>query len=162
MTDVFIALGSNLGDRVRILELAVAGLSDFLDVTRTSLIYETEPKYIEDQPRFLNMVVAGTTALTAIDLLHRVKALESSLGRTPAERYGPRLIDLDIIFFGDERIDLPDLTVPHPSLVERAFVLRPLADIAPDLLHPVSGMSVREMLNALPGDDGVERFQSAR
>ncbi len=160
MVDVFIALGSNLGDRVCNLEDAVLGLRDFVDVIRTSPIYETEPKYLEDQPRFLNMVVAGTTVLTAIDLLQRMKELESSLGRTPSERYGPRLIDLDIIFFGDDRIDSPELTVPHPSLAERAFVLRPLADIAPDMRHPVSGKSVQEMLDALPGDDGVERLRS--
>ena len=162
MADVFIALGSNLGDRVCNLEDAVLGLRDFVDLIRPSPIYETEPKYLEDQPRFLNMVVAGKTALTASDLLNRLKELEASLGRTPSERYGPRLIDLDIIFFDDQRIDSPELTVPHPNLAERAFVLRPLADIAPDTRHPVSGKSVREMLNALPGDDGVERLRSDR
>jgi 2-amino-4-hydroxy-6-hydroxymethyldihydropteridine diphosphokinase len=162
VVDVFIALGSNLGDRVCNLEDAVVGLRDFVDLTRTSPIYETEPKYLEDQPRFLNMVVAGKTALTALDLLQRMKALESSLGRVPSERYGPRLIDLDIIFFGDDRVDSPELTVPHPKLAERAFVLRPLADIAPDTRHPISGDSVLEMLNALPGDDGIERLRSDR
>ncbi len=162
MVDVFIALGSNLGDRVCNLEDAVVGLRDFVDLTRTSPIYETEPIYLEDQPRFLNMVVAGKTALTALDLLKRMKELESSLGRVPSERYGPRLIDLDIIFFGDGWVDSPELTVPHPKLAERAFVLRPLADIAPDMRHPISGDSVLEMVNALPGGDDVERLRSDR
>ena len=158
MTDVFIAVGSNLGDRARKLEDAVAGLRDFVKVTKTSPIYETEPRYVEDQPRFLNMVVAGSTALAAIELLRRMKALETSLGRVLSARYGPRHIDLDIIFYGKERIDLPDLKVPHPSLAERAFVLRPLADIAAGFRHPISGKSVEEMLIELPGDDGAVRL----
>jgi 2-amino-4-hydroxy-6-hydroxymethyldihydropteridine diphosphokinase len=157
MVEVYLALGSNLGDRAQNLEAAVAGLSDFVDVTRMSLTYQTKPKYVEDQPQFFNMVVAGRTELASSDLLASVKALEASLGRTPSERYGPRLIDIDIIFYGDELIDLPDLIVPHPGLAERAFVLRPLADIAPTKRHPTSGKTVQAMLDDLPEDDGIKR-----
>jgi 2-amino-4-hydroxy-6-hydroxymethyldihydropteridine diphosphokinase len=157
MVDVFLALGSNLGDRARNLKAAIAGLSGIIDVTRISPIYETEPKYVEDQPQFLNMAVAGETDLAASDLLASIKTLECSLGRTPSERFGPRIIDLDIIFYGEVQIDLPDLTIPHPGLAERAFVLRPLADIAPTKPHPASGKSVKTMLDELPEDDGIKR-----
>lgn len=157
MVEVYLALGSNLGDRARNLKAALAGLADFVDVTRVSPTYETEPKYLEDQPRFFNLVVAGRTELVALDLLASIKALETLLGRTPSERFGPRLIDLDIIFYGKEQIDLPDLTIPHPGLAERAFVLRPLADIAPTMRHPASGKTVKAMLDELPEDDGIKR-----
>jgi 2-amino-4-hydroxy-6-hydroxymethyldihydropteridine diphosphokinase len=157
MVEVYLALGTNLGDRAQNLEAAISGLSDFVDVKKVSPTYETEPKYVEDQPQFFNLVVAGRTELAAMDLLERLKALETSLGRTPSERFGPRLIDLDIIFYGEAQIDLPDLTVPHPGLAERAFVLRPLADIAPTKLHPASGKTVKAMLHELPEDDGIKR-----
>ena len=157
MVEVYLALGSNLGDRARNLKAALAGLGDFVHVTKVSPTYETEPKYFEDQPQFFNLAVAGRTELAAADLLASIKALETSLGRTPSERFWPRLIDLDIIFYGEEQIDLPDLTIPHPGLAERAFVLRPLADIAPTKSHPVSGKTVQMMLDDLPGDDGVKR-----
>ncbi len=157
MVEVYLALGSNLGDRAQNLEAAIAGLSDFVDVTRVSPTYQTEPKYVEDQPQFFNLVVAGRTEIASSDLLASVKALETSLGRVPSERYGPRLIDIDIIFYGDELIDLPDLIVPHPGLAERAFVLRPLADIGPTKRHPASGNTVKTMLDDLPEDDGIKR-----
>lgn len=156
MVDVYLALGSNLGDRAENLAAAIASLGEFVDVIKVSPTYETEPKYVEEQPQFLNLVVAGRTELASSDLLASIKMLEISLGRTPSERFGPRLIDVDIIFYGDERIDLPDLIVPHPGLAERAFVLRPLADIAPTKLHPASGKSVKAMLEELPEDDGVK------
>ena len=161
MPEIFIALGSNLGDREHNLRQAVAGLHKFADVSRVSSIYETRPKYVEDQPQFLNMVVVGTTNLPALDLLAQLKNLETSLGRTFSKRYGPRKIDLDIIFYGDDRIELPDLTIPHPGLEEREFVLRPLADIAPEKSHPVSGKTIRELLDALNGEDVLNCFVSA-
>ena len=157
MVEIYLALGSNLGDRAQNLEAAVAGLSDFVDVTKVSPTYQTEPKYVEDQPQFFNLVVAGRTEISSSDLLVNIKALETSLGRMPSERYGPRLIDIDIIFYGDELIDLPDLIVPHPGLAERAFVLRPLADIAPTKRHPASRNTVQAMLDDLPEDDGIKR-----
>ena len=153
MPEIFLALGSNLGDRGKNLEKAVTELRVFVEVNQISPIYESEPKYVTDQPWFLNMVVAGNTALSASDLLAHLKELEVLIGRPPSERYGPRKIDLDIIFYGDNLIALPDLTIPHPSLEERMFVLRPLADIAPAKLHPASGMTVRELLGDLQGEE---------
>jgi 2-amino-4-hydroxy-6-hydroxymethyldihydropteridine diphosphokinase len=155
MVDVYIALGSNLGDRAQNIEAAVAGLSSLVDVTRVSPTYETAPRYFEDQPPFFNLVVAGWTELSAMDLLKSLKALEIVLGRTPSKRFGPRVIDLDIIFYGEEQIDLPDLTIPHSGLAEREFVLRPLADIAPTKSHPTIEKSVKAMLDDLPKNTGV-------
>jgi 2-amino-4-hydroxy-6-hydroxymethyldihydropteridine diphosphokinase len=155
MTLVHIALGSNLGDRMANLEAAIAALANDVDVLERSPVYETDPKYITDQRRFLNMVLSAETDLDALSLLASLKGIERHLGRTSGERYGPRPIDLDIIFFGGDVIDLPELTVPHPRLAERAFVLRPLVDIAPVKIHPGTGISVAEMLGALDDDGGL-------
>ena len=155
MTEVYIALGSNLGDRVANLEAAIVALAPEVELRDQSAVYETEARYVTGQPRFLNMVVGAKTDLDAAGLLRRLKALEKSLGRTPGERFGPRPIDLDILFFGDAVIETPGLSVPHPRLGERAFVLRPLADIAPRMVHPVTGMTIGRMLEELPDDGGV-------
>ncbi len=160
MTLVHLALGGNLGDRMANLEAAIVALGRDLAIRERSPVYETDPKYITDQPRFLNMALSAETDLDALALLALLKGIERHLGRTSGERYGPRPIDLDIIFFGDEIVDLPELTVPHPRLAERAFVLRPLADIAPAKIHPGSGTSVAEMLQALDDDGGLIRIQS--
>jgi len=159
MTLVHLALGGNLGDRMANLEAAITTLARDVAVRKRSPVYETDPKYISDQPRFLNMVLSAETHLDALALLALLKGIEGHLGRTPGERFGPRPIDLDIIFFGDDIVDLPELTVPHPRLAERAFVLRPLADIAPTKMHPGSGASVAEMLEALDDDGGLIRIQ---
>lgn len=155
MGRVYIALGGNMGDRLANLEAAIAALARRLGSLEQSAVYETEPQYVTDQPRFLNMVVAGETDLGAGDLLGHLKALEKSLGRIPGQRFGPRPIDLDILFHGAEVIETPRLSVPHPRLGERAFVLRPLADIAPRLVHPVTGKTIGRMLEELPDDGGV-------
>jgi len=151
--EVFIALGSNLGNRVDHLARAMKSLEDFMTLSAWSPVYDTAPEYVTDQPRFLNMVVRGETTLSAPELLVRLKQVEADLGRVPGERFGPRPIDLDILFYGDAVIDLPDLTVPHPRLAERVFVLRPLADIAPGRRHPTTGRTVVEMFAALTGGD---------
>lgn len=158
MTSVYIALGSNLGDRLGNLEKAIAMLAPAVTVTTQSPIYDTDPKYVTDQPRFLNMVLVAETDLEPQALLTFLKDIETGLGRIPGERFGPRPIDLDIVFFGDEIIDLPDLTIPHPRLSERAFVLRPLADIAPSKANPGSGVTVVEMLELLEDDGGLIPF----
>lgn len=158
MTQVYIALGGNLGDRMANLEIAIDALAPEVTVLERSPVYETDPKYVTDQPRFLNMVLSVETDLDASSLLVFLKNTEKRLGRGPGERNGPRPIDLDIVFFGDEVIDLPDLTVPHPRLAERAFVLRPLADIAPARIHPVTRLGVGEMLEALDDDGGLVPF----
>ncbi len=147
MIRVYIALGGNLGDRMANLEAAIAALAPDVRVLERSPVYETDPKYMTDQPRFLNMALAAETDL-----------IEERLGRGAGERYGPRPIDLDIVFYGDETVELPDLTVPHPRLAERAFVLRPLADIALAKIHPGTGLSVAEMLDALDDDGGLAPF----
>lgn len=158
MTRVYIALGTNLGDRLGNLERAIAMLSPAVSVLERSPIYDTDPKYVTDQPRFLNMVVAAETDLAPRALLAYLKDIESRMGRKPGERFGPRPIDLDIVFFGDETVDRPDLVIPHPRLAERAFVLRPLADIAASMADPGSGATVAEMLESLDDDGGLVPF----
>lgn len=157
MTVVYIALGSNLGDRVANLEAAIAALPPAVAVTRRSPVYETDPAYVTDQPAFLNMVLCGETALGPQDLLQHLKRIEGDLGRTRGRRYGPRLIDLDIVFFGSRIVESPGLVIPHPRLAERAFVLKPLADIAPALTHPGTGESVLDMLGRLDAGTGATR-----
>jgi len=155
MTVIYLALGGNLGDRLANLEAAIDALAPEIRVLERSPIYETDPKYVTDQPRFLNMALSAETNLDASSLLLFLKSIEKKLGRRPGERNGPRPIDLDIIFFGDEVIDRPDLAVPHPRLGERAFVLRPLADIASGRRHPATRISVGEMLDTLDDDGGL-------
>ena len=142
---IHLALGSNLGDRAANLRRALAALPPEVIVTEVSPVYETEPAYLPDQPRFYNIAVRAATELTPLDLLHHLKALEVRLGREAGPRYGPRTIDLDILLYENEVFDSPDLIVPHPALHERAFVLAPLADIAPDVMHPVLHMTIAEL-----------------
>ena len=160
MTEVCLALGGNLGDRLANLEAALAALPPAVVLSARSPIYETDPRHLTDQPEFLNMAVCGTTRLDALDLLARLKELEQELGRHESTRFGPRPIDLDILFYGDEIIDSPGLVVPHPRLTERVFVLRPLADIAPHKCHPVSGKSVSTLLDELTDKSGIRAYKS--
>jgi len=157
MPTVYLALGTNLGDRPANLRAAVDSLPPAVNFLAGSPVYETQPWGLTDQPAFLNMAVRGETALPPLELLRRLKQLEVSLGRQPGVRWGPRLIDIDILFYDDLVLDLPGLIVPHPRLHERAFVLVPLADVAPDLVHPVLGKSVRELLAGVNAE-GVKRY----
>jgi len=148
---VFLGLGSNLGDREAALEgalerLAVRGFR----VTRRSSLWLTEPVGGPPQGWFLNAVAEGETALRPEALLEACLATEREMGRVRAERNGPRTIDVDILFFGDERCASPGLVIPHPRLHERRFVLEPLAEIAPRFVHPALGLTVREMLARCP------------
>ncbi|HVM71285.1 MAG TPA: 2-amino-4-hydroxy-6-hydroxymethyldihydropteridine diphosphokinase [Anaerolineales bacterium] len=154
---VMLALGTNLGDRPGNLRSAIAALPPAVTVQEQSFVYETLPWGVIDQPKFLNMVIRGETRLQPQELLKTLKALEISLGRTPSIHYGPRKIDIDILFYDALILDTPELTLPHPHLHERAFVLVPLADLAPEQIHPVLGRSIRALL-AEVDTTGVERF----
>ena len=156
---VVLGLGSNLGDRDAFLRAALAGLAPVYQIERVSSIYETAPQLVAEQPFYHNLVSAGRTRLAPLDLLHFLKALEQRLGRTPTYRYGPREIDLDMLLYGDQIISTPELTVPHPRMAERAFVLAPLAEIAPDLRHPVLQRSMRELAAAV-ADQDIRRLGS--
>lgn len=155
MATIYLALGSNLGDREKNLREALAHLGNFVHVTRVSSIYETEPWGVRDQPWFLNLVCGGTTTLAPVDILRRAKKIENEMGRAESIRFGPRPIDIDILLY-DRVIELsPALTIPHPRLHERAFVLVPLAEIAPDLVHPRLRVTIRELLARLESTEGV-------
>jgi 2-amino-4-hydroxy-6-hydroxymethyldihydropteridine diphosphokinase len=143
---IFLALGSNLGDRRGNLQAALAALVPQVRLRRASPVYETPPWGYTDQPAFLNQVVEVETDLDPWELLAYLKEIERQLGRRPSIRNGPRVIDLDILFYNDRIIDMPGITVPHPRLHERGFVLAPLADLAPDFRHPVLNKNVRQLL----------------
>jgi len=145
--NVYLSLGSNLGDRARNLQDAIAGLRRAgIEVTRISSMYETEPVDYLDQPWFLNCAAEAETELPAVALLKALRQIEADMGSKKLVSKGPRLIDLDILLYGEEAIDTPELQVPHPRMHLRRFVLEPLAEIAPNVRHPVSGLSAAEML----------------
>lgn len=136
MTTVYLAIGSNQGDRLANLQAGLAALAPAVQLTNYSSVYETAAAYVEDQPPFLNVVVAGTTALVPHALLALLKQIEHACGRRPGLRYGPRPLDLDILLYGDQTLNSADLIIPHPRMFERDFVLRPLAEIAPSRVNP--------------------------
>ena len=146
---VFLSIGTNLGERAKNLQRALEGLAGFCRMEATSSLYETDPWGYTDQPAFYNLAVRVQTALEPDGLLKALKALEAEIGRVPGFLYGPRLIDLDILTYDDLQLAIPGLTIPHPMLAERAFVLVPLAEIAPLLLVPGLNETVQELLDKL-------------
>lgn len=156
---IYLALGSNLGDRSANLGNTISALPTEVDVLRQSPVYETPPWGYQDQPAYLNMVIEAQTDLPPVDLLVYLKGLEGQLGRLPTFHYGPRLIDIDILLYAGQVFSSPELVIPHPRMSERAFVLVPLADLAPNLQHPVGGATISEMLARVDSSQ-ITRFDS--
>ena len=153
---VYLSLGSNLGDRAKNLQDSIAALRNAgVQVARISSLYETEPLDYLDQPWFLNCAVEAETELSALGLLHALRGIEAQMGSKKLIAKGPRLIDVDILLYGDAVIDTPELQVPHPRMHLRRFVLEPLAEIAPNVQHPVSHISISELLARTPDKSAV-------
>ena len=153
----YLGLGSNTGNREANLAQALRLLPDHVVVSEVSSIYESEPVGFKDQPWFLNAVCSASTDLSPRELLDYVKHIESQLGRALSFRNAPRPIDIDILFYGSETVDTKDLTIPHPRLAERAFVLMPLSELNPILFHPVKGQTVGQLLSALTDPEKIRK-----
>ncbi|HEU4783973.1 MAG TPA: 2-amino-4-hydroxy-6-hydroxymethyldihydropteridine diphosphokinase [Ktedonobacterales bacterium] len=153
---VYLGLGSNLGDRDANLSAALRGLSAVVTIEHVSSVYDTAPMLYADQPRFHNLVCQALTTLSPDALLQAAKEIERQLGRTSGPRYGPRVIDIDLLLYDSLIVNTPALTIPHPRMAERAFVLAPLAELAPTLTHPALGETIAELLRRAPESD-VER-----
>lgn len=157
-TDAYIALGSNQGDRERNLLRAVAEIGKLANskVTGLSSFYETSPVGVTDQPSFFNAALRLSTTLTSRELLNGLLRIENDVfARARSLRWGPRTMDLDLLLYGSQVMSDDGLTLPHPRMAERRFVLQPLCDLAPDLIHPVLGRSMAELLAALPATETV-------
>ena len=158
MSIVFIGIGSNLGDRVANCKKAIDEISSIAKVVQISSLYETDPVGKEDQPEFINCVVEIETELSPQDLLKHLNRVEEELGRVRHEKWGPRIIDLDIIFYDDQVIIDQNLEIPHPRAHLRRFVIEPLCEIAPEFIHPKFSISVLELLNKIEDDKRVVRI----
>jgi len=148
MPTVCIGIGSNLGNREENCEKAIKLLeANDIKVTKRSSMTETEPWGVKDQPKFINMAVEIETDLDPDEILSHLKKIESEIGRIPAERWGPRKIDLDILFYDDLILNKPGLEIPHPLIAEREFVLKPLSEIAPEKIHPVLQKKIKDLFS---------------
>jgi len=162
MTNIaYLSLGSNLGDREAQLRAAVACLQGEGRIVSVSSFYETEPVEFTDQAWFLNCAVALETTDTPAQLMAAILRIELQMGRQRIQRKGPRTIDIDILLFGDTILATPALTIPHPAMHQRRFVLQPLAEIAPAVQHPVLKQTMQELLDALPAGQTVRKYQTS-
>lgn len=157
---IYLSLGTNLGDREANLKAVLHHLSASVKVLKRSSIYETPPWGYDEQPAFLNQVIRAETDLSPVDLLNFLKLVETEMGRVPTFRFGPRNIDIDILFYDEMVFDNTNLTIPHPRLEGRAFVLVPLVDISPALQHPLLGKTVKELLNETDSS-GIRLYKRA-
>ncbi|MFQ5797668.1 MAG: 2-amino-4-hydroxy-6-hydroxymethyldihydropteridine diphosphokinase [Bacteroidota bacterium] len=159
MARVFLGLGSNVGDRLRFLQRAVDELRsrDGVVLTKVSSVYETEPVGVKDQRDFLNLALEVEVLLAPEELLRTVKEVEKKVGRKPAERWGPREIDIDILLYNDQTTNVGELRIPHPELAQRKFVLVPLQELDGQLVHPVQRQTVGELLKMCMNDSGVRK-----
>jgi 2-amino-4-hydroxy-6-hydroxymethyldihydropteridine diphosphokinase len=160
---VYLSLGSNVGARAVNLEMAIARLEELGRVKAVSSFYETEPVEFTAQPMFLNCVVALETERVPKQFMREVLEIEREMGRRRTQDKGPRTIDIDILLFGNATIDTPELTVPHPAMHERRFVLEPLVEIAPDVKHPLLRKTAKDLRNALqPGTQKVKKLAARK
>lgn len=160
MTEIaYLSVGSNLGNREQNLKEAVRRASTLGRVVAVSSFYETEPVEVTDQPWFLNCVLALETTAEPAQLMRELLRIEHEMGRQRLVKKGPRSIDIDILLFGDAVVNTPDLTIPHPEMTRRRFVLEPLAEIAPELLHPVSQKTVTRLLAELAPGQRVQKYE---
>jgi len=153
----YLSLGSNVGDRAANLKAAIERIGDLGEVVATSSFYETEPVEFTAQPWFLNCAVGLKTEKMPRQLLQGILAVEKAMGRRRVQKKGPRTIDIDILLFGELVVETADLSIPHPAMQSRRFVLEPLAEIAPAVRHPVLKRTVRELLDSLPEGQAVKR-----
>ena len=155
----YIGLGTNLGNREANLDTALKWLSERMKMGKISSIYDTEPIGNSEQPRFLNIACQVFTHLSPEGLLALAKGIEGKMGRR-GKSGQPRIIDIDILLYADTVLDTPDLVIPHPGMAERSFVLVPMAEIAPDLVHPVTGQTIKEMNKAIKETQGVFKWET--
>lgn len=160
MTEVVLHLGSNKGYREINLELALVMINNHLgEILLQSSLYETAAWGVEEQQDFINLAVIIDTALEPAEVLNQIHYIEHKMGRKREKRWGPRLIDIDIIFYGEEIIDIPHLKIPHTQMSKRSFVLQPLLEICPDKMHPVSGQSIREIAEKCADKLAVQKIE---
>ena len=152
---VYLGLGSNLGDKQENIRKALDYISQRMRIEKKSSIYDTAPEADPSQPRYLNMACQVTTSIPSNMLLFLTKGIEAKVGRMPGPAGGSRIIDIDILLYGNDIVDTPDLKIPHPRMVKREFVLAPLSEIAPNIIHPVAKKTIKDLYESIRGSQGV-------